>query len=86
MLHIHSADRFETLTAELLARGTADVFAAEQLIVPSTALRRALTLAIAEHRGVCTQVQFSYLAPWLWQQMGPAQYRRSDIHHRATSM
>ena len=73
MLHIHHANRFETLTALLLARlgrGPADAFAAEQVIVPSTALRRALTLAIAEHRGVCTQVQFSYLAQWLWQQMG----------------
>ena len=72
MLHIHHANRFETLTALLLARlgrGPADVFAAEQLIVPSTAVRRALTLAIAEQRGVCTQVQFSYLAQWLWQQM-----------------
>ena len=73
MLHIHHANRFETLTALLLdrlGRGPADAFAAEQLIVPSTAVRRALTLAIAEHRGVCTQVQFSYLAQWLWQQMG----------------
>ena len=74
MLHIHHAHRFETLTALLLARlgrGPADVFAAEQLIVPSTAVRRALTLtlAIAEHRRVCTKVQFSYLAQWLWQQM-----------------
>ena len=73
MLHIHHANRFETLTARLLAqlgRGPADVFAAEQLIVPSTAVRRALTLAIAQHRGICAQVQFSYLAQWLWQQMG----------------
>ena len=73
MLHIHHANRFETLKALLLdrlGRGPADVFAAEQLIVPSTAVQRALTLAIAEHRGVCTQVQFSYLAQWLWQQMG----------------
>ena len=73
MLHIHHANHFETLTTLLLARlgrGPADVFAAEQLIVPSTAVRRALTLAIAQHRGVCAQVQFSYLAQWLWQQMG----------------
>ena len=72
MLHIHHANRFETLTALLLAhlgRGPADAFAAEQIIVPSTAVRRALTLAIAQHRRVCTQVQFSYLAQWLWQQM-----------------
>ncbi len=73
MLHIHHANRFETLTALLLARlgsGPADVFAAEQLIVPSTAVRRALTLTIARHRGICTQVQWSFLAQWLWQQMG----------------
>ena len=72
MLHIHHANRFETLTAGLLAQlghGPAGVFAAEQIIVPSTAVRRALTLAIAHHRGICTQVQWSFLAQWLWQQM-----------------
>ena len=72
MLHIHHANRFETLNALLLAhlgRGPADVFATEQVIVPSTAVRRALTLSIAQHRGICTLVQWSYLAQWLWQQM-----------------
>lgn len=36
------------------AAGSADVLAAEQFIVPSTELRCALTLSIAEHLGVCT--------------------------------
>lgn len=73
MLHIHFSNRFEVLTDRLLARldeGTGDAFAVDQVVVPSAAVRRALTLAIARAHGVCANVAFSYLAPWLWQQMG----------------
>ena len=73
MLHLHFSNRFDTLTQALLgqlggARG--DVFAADQLIVPSAAVRRSLTLAIADHGGICANVQFDFLARWLWQQVG----------------
>ena len=69
MLHLHFSNRFETLAHALLgqlggARG--DVFAADQLIVPSAAVRRALTLAIADRYGICANVQFDFLARWLW--------------------
>ena len=73
MLHIHFANRYETLTALLIGRlgeRRGSVFAADQLIVPSAAVRRSLTLAIADHAGVCANVQFGYLARWLWQQIG----------------
>lgn len=73
MLHLHFSNRFDALTQALLrqwagARG--DVFAADQLIVPSAAVRRSLTLAIADHDGICANVRFDFLARWLWQQVG----------------
>ena len=73
MLHIHLSNRLEALRDALLQRldaaAPADVFTAEQVIVPSAALRRHLTLAIADARGICANVQFGFLAQWLWQQM-----------------
>jgi exodeoxyribonuclease V gamma subunit len=75
MLHIHFANRFETLTALLLDRlgergsSAGSVFTPDQLIVPSAAVRRSLTLAIADHAGICANVRFDYLARWLWQQI-----------------
>jgi exodeoxyribonuclease V gamma subunit len=71
MLTIHFANRPEPLeallTAALGARG-ASPFTADEVIVPSAAVRRRLTLALAQQHGVCAQVRFSYLAQWLWQQ------------------
>jgi exodeoxyribonuclease V gamma subunit len=72
MLHITTSNRFEILRAALLARmetTPASVFEAEQVIVPSAAMRRALTLSIAEHQGICANVEFSFLARWLWRQI-----------------
>ncbi|MDO9073025.1 MAG: exodeoxyribonuclease V subunit gamma [Rubrivivax sp.] len=72
MLHLHFSNRYEVLTQRLLqqldgpGRG---VFAADQVIVPSTAVQRSLTLAMAQAHGICANVEFSYLAPWLWRQM-----------------
>src|SRR5574337_1865026 len=73
MLHVHFSNRTEVLLARLLARlaaGGGDPFVADQVIVPSIAMRKAVTLAIARTQGVCANVRFSYLAPWLWQQLG----------------
>ncbi len=72
MLQITFSNRLETLRDALLdALDTvpASAFTAEQVIVPSSALRRDLNLAMAERFGVCAQVEFSYLAQWLWQQI-----------------
>lgn len=72
MLNITFANRFETLQDALLdALDTlpASPFAAEQIIVPSAALRRRLTLAIADRRGICANVALPFLAQWLWQQI-----------------
>ncbi len=72
MLTIHFANRYETL-AELLVQqigaGARSVFAADHVIVPSAAVRRQLTMALAQRHGICANVQFGYLAQWLWQQI-----------------
>ncbi|MBL8350816.1 MAG: exodeoxyribonuclease V subunit gamma [Burkholderiaceae bacterium] len=71
MLTIHFANRLETLEALLtdaLAAPGASPFTADEVIVPSAALQRRLTLALAREHGICAQVRFSYLAQWLWQQ------------------
>jgi exodeoxyribonuclease V gamma subunit len=73
MLHIHHSNRLERLCHALLQRLDAaarqDVFTAEHVIVPSAALRRHLSLAIADARGICANLQFGFLAQWLWQQV-----------------
>lgn len=72
MLYIHHANRCETLTAALLSRLDApppDPFTAHNVIVPSAAMRRWLSLCLAEHQGICANVRFDYLAQWLWAQM-----------------
>lgn len=75
MLHIHFANRIETLSALLVerlgARG-AGVFDADPVLVPSAALRQHVTLALARAHGVCAHQPFAYPARWLWQQIGRA--------------
>ena len=74
MLQIHFANRLESLTTLLLARlgedGRGDPLAAAQVIVPSAAMQRHLTLAAADAHGICANVAFTFLAQWLWQQIG----------------
>ena len=73
MLHIHFSNRYEVLRAaliEALGQRPASVFAAQQVIVPSSALRRDLTLGLADAHGVCANVAFAFLAQWLWRQIG----------------
>ncbi len=73
MLHIHFSHRLETLRSLLLQRlcdSRPGVFEAEQLIVPHAAMRRWLSLAIADAQGICANVQFHFLAQWLWRQIG----------------
>jgi exodeoxyribonuclease V gamma subunit len=69
MLHLHLSNRVEALADALLqalAGTREDPFAAEQVIVPSAGMKRWLTLRMADAMGVCAQVQFDYLASWLW--------------------
>jgi len=70
MLTIHFANRYETLCGLLvgqLGAGARSIFSADQVIVPSAAVRRQLTLELARRHGICANVHFGYLAQWLWQ-------------------
>ncbi len=68
MLTIHFANRTERLAGLLAERvGTGTVFAADEVIVPSAALRRYLTLTLARRHGICANVRFGYLAQSLWE-------------------
>jgi exodeoxyribonuclease V gamma subunit len=72
MLYVHFSNRYETLARLLMAElgGTRDeVFAKDQVVIPSAAVQRQLTLALADRHGVCANIEFVYLARWLWQQV-----------------
>jgi exodeoxyribonuclease V gamma subunit len=72
MLHLYFSNRFENLAQLLISRlwaGAPGVFSTAQVIVPSRAVERALTLAIADQDGICANIGFDYLARWLWRQI-----------------
>src|SRR5512135_3303846 len=73
MLHIKFSNRFEHLQDALLdamATPPPSPFAGEEIIVPSAAMRRRVELAAADRFGICSNVRFSFLAQWLWRQIG----------------
>jgi exodeoxyribonuclease V gamma subunit len=71
MLRCHFANRFESLEARLLQALTdalaAGPFAHAEVIVPSVAVQRRITLALAQRRGISANLRFGFLAQWLWQ-------------------
>ena len=73
MLEIRFANRFEHLQEALLAAMAVppeSAFIGEEIIVPSAAIRRRIELAAADRFGICANVRFSFLAQWLWRQIG----------------
>ena len=73
MLQIRFSNRFERLLDALLdamATPPASPFVGEEIIVPSAAIRRRVELAAADRFGVCSNLRFSFLAQWLWRQIG----------------
>ncbi len=73
MLRVVLSNRYEVLEAALLVQldqAPASPFAADQVIVPSAAIRRKVELAIAERHGICANVEFPFLAQWLWREIG----------------
>ncbi|MGF6754697.1 exodeoxyribonuclease V gamma subunit [Paraburkholderia sp. GAS42] len=69
MLQLFYSNRYETLAAALLddlSAAPSDPWTAQSVIVPSAAVRRQLEIDIAERHGVCANVNFGYLAQWLW--------------------
>ncbi len=82
MLRIHFSNRHETLAEALidaLAVPSASPFDADTVIVPSAAMRRALTLRIADRQGVCAHVGFDYLAQWLGRRLGTPRWSTEQI-------
>ncbi len=73
MFRLTLSNRSEYLLDRLLERLTAErteVFTPQQVIVPSAALRRRVELVSADHIGVCANIEFSFLAQWLWARIG----------------
>jgi exodeoxyribonuclease V gamma subunit len=73
MLQLLYSNRYETLVDALcddLSVMPSDPWASEEVVVPSAAARRHIELELAARRGICANVNFSYLAQWLWEQIG----------------
>ena len=72
MLRLMLSNRFEILLASLLDRLASERCApleAQQVIIPSSALRRRVELACADHLGIGANLKFSYLGEWVWLQI-----------------
>jgi hypothetical protein len=73
MFRLTLSNRFEFLleTCSNVSRArTCSPLTAQQVIIPSTAVRRRVELACADRQGICANIEFSYLAQWLWTQIG----------------
>ncbi|MES2714796.1 MAG: exodeoxyribonuclease V subunit gamma [Pseudomonadota bacterium] len=71
MLSLHFANHQESLADLLtsaLGQPGGDLFIPAEVIVPSMAMRRAVTLQMARRYGVCANLRFGFLAQWLWAQ------------------
>ncbi len=69
MLNLHFSNRQEALADLLcaaLGQPGGNLFTAAEVIVPSMAMRRAITLQMARQFGVCANLRFGFLAQWLW--------------------
>ena len=76
MLTITFSNRLEQLLTVLQHRMgelPQSPFIAEQIIVPSAAIRRKLELGIADQFGICSNTVFSPLRSWLLEQIIPGQ-------------
>lgn len=73
MFAVTFSNRFEVLLELLLARLAEErpgPFGHRELVVPNSAIRRRIELAVAEREGVAADLRFDFLAQWLWQQIG----------------
>ncbi len=73
MLSITFSNKHQVLLSALLeslSTPPESPFTAEQIIVPSAAMRRHLELAMAREYGICANIEFSYLGVWIWRQLG----------------
>ena len=73
-LKIYFSNRLENLTQLLEAETSVpdaftSVFEPLRIIAPTTAMQRYVVRAMADQQGICANVQFDFLAQWLWQQL-----------------
>ncbi|HEV7394180.1 MAG TPA: exodeoxyribonuclease V subunit gamma, partial [Burkholderiales bacterium] len=69
MLTIHYSNRLETLAEELAALTSeplASPFSRELVVVQSRGVARWLSLKLADHRGVCANVEFPFPNAYAW--------------------
>ncbi len=73
MLTVHCSNRFEVLAdrvadrvANRVGMYAANPFTPDHLVVPSAAIQRALRLHLANTHGISANLNFAFLAQWLW--------------------
>jgi exodeoxyribonuclease V gamma subunit len=80
MFHLVSSNHLEPLLQALHERMAGSAGGGESrrqrspldrhtVIVPSSAIQRAVTRSVSQRYGICADVDFAYLAQWLWRQM-----------------
>lgn len=73
MFSVTFSNRFEILLDGLLERLAEErpgPFGQRELVVPNSAIRRCIELAVAQREGVAADLSFDFLAQWLWRQIG----------------
>ncbi len=65
----HNLDELVSSLHENLHATPKSPFHIEEVIIPSIAMRRYLELAIADKNGICSNIRFSFLARWFWEQI-----------------
>ncbi|GAA4015866.1 exodeoxyribonuclease V subunit gamma [Actimicrobium antarcticum] len=73
MLQITFSNRLESLLDTLLTALQAtppSVFRTDQIIIPSAAMQRKVDLAMTDRYGISANIRFSFLAQWIWEQIG----------------
>jgi len=84
VLNHYFSNRLEALSKllrEHIANDTRPVLEPVRILVPTAAMQRYLTLDLARNQGIAANLQFDYLAQWLWEQMGkilPARSKRAS--------
>ena len=64
------AEQLRDIMLDRLAQAPGSPFHADEIIIPSAAMRRWVDLAITDRFGICSNVRFSFLARWLWTKIG----------------
>ena len=72
-LHLHQSNDFDWLVGRLLddlAATPADPFQPQAIIIPSASVRRAVEDRYARRFGIAVNLEFDFLARWVWNRIG----------------